>query len=64
MVYINSNKKLADLLEKFINNEANSTDLLDAKDLLNELRSGRSNLSLLDEEEIENRLYKIDARLL
>lgn len=57
MIYINNNKKLADLLEKMLEPEKlTEADKVDAKDLIIELRSSSPEVSLVDDCSYNNHL--------
>lgn len=48
MTYIDTNERLADLLEKLVDGKASTIDLIDANDLIVDLRSSQSDVTLVD----------------
>lgn len=48
MIFIDSNAKLADLLEKLVDGEASTIDHMDAKDLIVDLRSAQTEVKLFN----------------
>jgi hypothetical protein len=61
MIYINNNEKLADLLEDLLKKDVSNTTIIDAKDLIVELRSSDSEVVLLDKEALNKKHRKYIA---
>lgn len=61
MVYVNNNEKLADLLENLLKKDLKQSDITDARDLIIELRSPSSNVSLIDRDTMGRRNRKYMA---
>lgn len=61
MIYIDSNEKLADLLEKLVNKDPNAMAMMDAKELIVELRSSQGEVSLYDKDAFSKKYNKYKA---
>jgi len=58
IIYIDSNEKLADLLEVLLKKDVKSEVISDTKDLIVELRSSSSEVYLLNGDAISRRINK------
>lgn len=62
MIYIDSNERLASLIEKLANSTATKTDITDAEDLVSSLRSERKEINLLTRESLNRKFREFNLR--